>query len=268
MDASPHLSRRKLVAVFTSVLAAAILPRASAAVKKRKAILVDDSHGCSPITNEYNFGSAELGRFLAAGGDTVEGTAAQKEFRAAKAVTLELLGRFDLFILNGQCGNHEIPFSDAEIADIGQWVQGGGGLLVVSAGTGFGNGKTSSIFNPVIAQFGLEFQDAHLAQTRRINKLKPGHAIVKGLREFFIVHGTPIPAKPPAEEIAWDGKDCVLASTRAGLGRVVALGGGSAFMGQTLNSQIMKNSPPMTVAANKALLSNLVNWLTAEIPGK
>ena len=243
---------------------ALFLPAQNGVPDRRNAILVDDSHGTSDIANEYNFGSAELGRVLSTQGRKVEGTTHQKGFRRETGLTRGILDQFGILIVNGLCGNRDVPFTEMEVGTIKQWVQDGGSLLVVSAGPNFGKVKTSSIMNPVIEPFGLEFRDGHLDQTQRTTKLKAGHPIARGLREFSIIHGTPVVAHGVAEDVAWVGEDSVLAVTDFGRGRVAAFGGGSALMGQALNSKIIKHSAPAVVTTNKALLANLIRWLAGD----
>jgi hypothetical protein len=270
MNAVPPCTRRSgLVSLGLLTVAAGGWPalfqaRSAAAIKGRKSILVEDTHSGSSITNEYNFGSAEMGRLLTEQGKEVMGTAAVPGFRGATGLTGEILARFDVVIFNALCGNQEIPFADAEVEAIKKWVHAGGGLLVVSAGPKLGTGKTSSILNPVIKPFGLAFHERNL-ETKRITKLNNQHPILRGLHDFYIIHGAPVNAPAPAENIAWCGEDSVLAVRRINRGRVAVLGGGSAFMGQGINSKIIKHSLPATVAANKLLFTNLVNWL-AEKP--
>ena len=267
MNAVPPCTRRSVLVSLGMLAAAAggwpsiFQARSAAAMKRRKSILVEDTHSGSSITNEYNFGSAEIGRLLTEQGNEVMRTAGVPGFRSALGLTGQILERFDVVIFNGLCGNQEISFSNDEVEAIRKWVHAGGGLLVVSGGSKLGTVKGPSILNPIIKPFGLAFQDGHLDQTKHITKLNNRHRIMRGLHDFHIIHGVPVNAPAPAENIAWCGEESVLAVRRISRGRVAVLGGGSAFMGQGINSKIIKHSPPATVAANKLLLTNLVDWL-------
>lgn len=263
MDPTSLQSRREALTMIGFFGGASlILPsRLLAALGRPVAVLVDDSHGGSDIKNEYNFGSAQLGRALIGKGCKVEGTMASAGFHPSTGLTPNILKPYDVVVFNGRYSGREFPFAASEITAIEEWVRAGGGLLVVGAGTKLGDGSTGPALNPVLKPFGLEFALKHLEQQQRTTKLKRGHPITRGINEFYILHGTPVLGLALSEDIAWVDKECVLTTTRIGRGRVAAFGGGSAFMGQALHSTILKNSSPDVVAANTLLLLNLIGWL-------
>ena len=229
--------------------------------KRPISILVEDSHGGSDIHNEYNFGSAELGRILTAQGAKVESTGAAKGFSPTAGLTRTLLDRYGIVILNGRYAGRDIPYREAEILALADWVRAGGGLLIASPGHKFGDGRQPSCFNPLIKPFGLEFADRDINGTRLPTKVRDGHPIMRGLPGFYVINGVSVVGSSAAEEIVWVERDCVLMAQRAGKGRVIAFGGGTAIMNQALNSQIIQHSAARIVAANTDLLMNLVLWL-------
>lgn len=248
---------------------APVIPKVPAAVKPAEirpfkraiAILVEDSHGGSDIGNEYNFGSAELGRILTAQGAKVEGTRAAKGFSLAAGLTRAVLDPYGIVILNGRYAGRDLPYREAEILAIADWVRAGGSLLVTSPGREFGDGRQPACFNPVLKPFGIQFSDRDIDGTRLPTRVRDGHALVRGLAGFYVMNGVAVTGSSPADEIVWVERDCVMVAQRAGKGRVIAFGGGSAIMNQALNSKIIKHSAPRTVAANTDLLMNLALWL-------
>lgn len=300
MDAVPLQSRRAALRCLGRALAFlcggwCFLPATlRAALKPPITVLVEDAHGGSDIKNEYNFGSAELGRILTAQGCKVEstrdyaksasdlpssssssegektppgmgkGSVPSEDSSPNIRLTRPLLDRYRIVICNGRFARRDVPYAEAEILAIADWVRAGGGLLVASPGPRFGDGKNPFYLNPLLKPFGLEFADRNIDATNLNTKVKGGHPIMRGLSEIYVIHGVPVLGPPVAEEIAWVDKDCVLKAMRAGSGRVIAFGGGSAFMNQALNSQVIKHSAARTVTANTKLLINLVHWLSGE----
>ncbi|MBL9144399.1 MAG: hypothetical protein JNM99_12040 [Verrucomicrobiaceae bacterium] len=93
--------------------------------KRAITILVEDSHGGCDIFNEYNFGSAQLARVLTAQGAKVESTRDIQEFDPARGLTRDLLERYQIVIFNGRFNGRTVPFSDAEVTAVSDWVKAG-----------------------------------------------------------------------------------------------------------------------------------------------
>jgi hypothetical protein len=235
-----------------------------AALQRSRAILVDDSHGGSDIKNEYNFGSATLGRLLSEKGWKVDGTKGLEKFNPSVGLTPAILADFDLLVFNGRFAGPDFPFSEPEIAAIEDWVRKGHSLLVVGASGHLGKGQTNETFNPVLKPFGLSFIEGQFTGTTQTTKLKHSHPIMRGLNQFRVISGAAVKGNSPEGQIAWVDRDSVLDAVEVGSGRVVAFGGGTAFMGQAINSNVIKYNTPQIIAPNVTLLLNVVRWLLRE----
>lgn len=260
-DALPPLSPAAAVTTGRAAPAAG----AHRSFKEAISILVEDSHGGSDIHNEYNFGSAQLGRILAVQGATVEGTKDVKDFDPTAGLTPELLHRYGVVIVNGRFAGQSPPFRDSEIQAIADWVRAGGGLLVTCAAKSASDHQDPLYFNPLIKPYGLQFGNKDISDIYVPNPNKNGHSPLRGLAGFYVFHGISVVGKG-AESLAHVGGDSVMMALSFGQGRMVAFGAGSALENQALNSLIIKHSPDKTVATNTDLLMNLALWLSGADP--
>lgn len=231
-------------------------------LKRGISVLVEDSHGGCDIFNEYNFGSAQLARVLTAQGATVESTRNAKGFDATQGLTRELLNRYAIIIFNGRFNGRTIPFSDAEIIAVSDWVHAGGGLLVNCASPTASDHLDAYFFNPLIKPFGLQFGWKKIEGSYQCATDKPPHPILSGLAEFAVYHGISVVGSSPADDVAHVGSESAMMAQRQGKGRVVAFGAGSALQNQALNSRIINHSSSRVVASNTQLLMNLALWLS------
>ena len=230
--------------------------------KRPLRILVEDSHGGTDIFNEYNFGSAQLARVLTAQGASVESTRNTKGFDATQGLTPDLLSQYQLIIFNGRFNGRNLPFSDAEVTAISNWVNAGGGLLVTCASPNASDHLDAYFYNPLIKPFGVQFGWQTVEGRYPITGGPSSHPILSGSSQFAVYHGVSVIASSPAEDIARIGSESVLMARRQGKGRVIAFGAGSAIQNQALNSRIINHSPSQIVAANTNLLMNMTLWLS------
>ena len=228
-------------------------------------ILVEDSHGGSDIRNEYNFGSAQLGRILSMQGAKVMSTRALQNFNRAAGLTRELLEPFGVVLFNGRYNGGGPAFTEAEINAVSGWVRAGGGLLVTCSSPTASDHKDASIFNPLIKPYGMQFGNVGIEGTYRPASGQPVHPVLRGLNAFYVWHGIAVESTL-GEDIALVRGETVMMSMRPGKGRVMAFGAGSALQNQALSSKLVTWSPSHTISANSALLMNPALWLSGTDP--
>ena len=223
-------------------------------------ILVEDSHGGSDIKNEYNFGSAQLGRILAAQGAKVMSTRDIPGFDSKQGLTPALLQPFNIVIFNGRYNPGRNGFTESEIQAVADWVRAGGGLMVTCASPAYGDHQNAAFFNPLIKPYGLQFGDRNIsARYTPVDAAAP--AVLGSATQFFVPHGTNVIDSAPATGAVVLRNETVLKAQQVGKGRVIAFGAGSAIQNQTLNSRIIRGNPEASTAFNANLAMNLSLWL-------
>jgi hypothetical protein len=227
-------------------------------------VLVEDSHNGSNIFNEYNFGSAQLGRVLKAQGANVYSTAKAPRYEEGAGLTRSLLSYFDMVIFNGRFNGRTRPFTQAEIDAVAEWVKAGGGLLVTCSSPSASDKMDAFYMNPLIAPYGLQF--ASRAVKEGFYRVQPTdtHELLKGLTGFTMMHGIAVAGQATAQDVLPSGPDTVMMTQQFGQGRVIVFGAGSAIKNQALNSRVIRHATAETTQANTQLLMNLSLWLTAE----
>jgi predicted transcriptional regulator len=126
-----------------------------------KNILIDQTRRqCSP-TDTGQFGIEGLDSFLKASGYEVTYNSYNNN-----TLTFENMTKFDVVILLGMYnpGNYfealeKRSFSEIEITGITDYVEGGGGLLLMASGEQLGIGTDNDIYNPIANEFGVYFNN-------------------------------------------------------------------------------------------------------------
>lgn len=232
--------------------------------KRPVSVLIEDSHGGTDIYNEYNFGSAQLGRILIAQGAKVASTRDALGFDSATGLTRKLLDQYHILIFNGRFSGRAKPFTETEIAAITEWVRSGGGLMVTCGAPTAGDHMDAFYLNPLIAPFRLQFAARGIRDCFMPVKPTDTHPIVRGLDGFTVYHGTNVAGQSESQDVLPSGNDSVMMAQKFGKGRVIVFGAGSALQNQALNSRIIHHAPEKTVQANTKLTMNLALWLAGE----
>jgi hypothetical protein len=229
--------------------------------KQPVTVLIEDSHGGTDIFNEYNFGSAQLGRILTAQGAKVMSTREAPDFDPALGLTSKVLAHFNVVIFNGRFNGRTKAFTESEIQAVSEWVKAGGGLAVTCSSPTSSDKLDAFYFNPLIAPYGLQFASRGLGDVRFQVTPSDKHPILSGLEGFQVLHGTAVAGQADAKEVLPSAHDSVMLTRQFGKGRVVAFGGGSAIQNQALNSKIIHHAKEQTVGSNTRLAMNLALWL-------
>jgi hypothetical protein len=229
--------------------------------KQPVSILIEDSHGGTDIYNEYNFGSAQLGRILTAQGAKVASTRNAPDFDSATGLTRKVLDHYNIVIFNGRFSGRAKPFTESEIAAVTDWVRAGGGLMVTCGAPTAGDHMDAFYLNPLIAPFRLQFAARGIRDTFMPVTPSDTHPIVRGLDGFAVYHGTNVAGQSESQDVLLSGNDSVMMTQKFGKGRVIVFGAGSALQNQALNSRIIHHAPERTMHANTKLAMNLGLWL-------
>lgn len=229
--------------------------------KQPVTVLIEDSHGGTDIFNEYNFGSAQLGRILTAQGAKVMSTREAPDFDPAAGLNAKVLAHFNVVIFNGRFNGRTKAFTESEIQAVSEWVKAGGGLAVTCSSPTSSDKLDAFYFNPLIAPYGLQFASRGLGDVRFQVTPSDKHPILSGLEGFQVFHGTAVAGQAEAKEVLPSAHDSVMLTRQFGKGRVVAFGGGSAIQNQALNSKVIHHAKQPTVSSNTRLAMNLALWL-------
>jgi hypothetical protein len=151
---------------------------------------------------------------------------------------------------------------EEEIKSIKQFVTNGGGLLLIS------NAKT--MFNPpfwlseLASMANLEFQEYHNYPQSFLESFEP-HYITANVKQVKIGNISFLKVDSPARSIAFTKitqEEAVIACSKVGLGRVVAVGDLSIFTDEILNLEIENQNK--LIENQKTLITNIFVWLAAK----
>jgi tetratricopeptide (TPR) repeat protein len=192
------------------------------------------------------------------------------------------------------------PFSNEELESIHQFVDNGGGLLLLGE-SGVLTQKNVEDFNVLSAVYGMEFQRDVIVDYENnltLDKAYPEipiienfaqHAVTHNVHKIFFVSGCSLRLSSKATKLAWGGEETygdrlseiygygggnyepelekkgedliVMAVTESGKGRVIALGDTSLFRGKSAAGGPWY-ADPIEYMDNKRLALNIFNWLS------
>jgi hypothetical protein len=136
------------------------------------------------------------------------------------------------------------PYTADEAAVIGEFVQNGGGLLIMGENPACPNYH----LNPVAETFGTTCGLSYIDPTVVTNFAN--HPVFNDIAEIYTQAGGEIESNPPSEEIAWYMDLGMVAAAEVGLGRVIITG---------------DSNPPdnsyITYSDNQLFSENVFNWL-------
>jgi hypothetical protein len=210
----------------------------------------------------FNFSQLMLKTVLREEGALVEDSATV--FGSPEKLSKEGLKPYDLIILNGRLSGDLSPkaFSPETLKLLEEHVFRGGFLLVIAGSADFGKGEALPLYNPLLSQFGMTFNDrpATVSGTQiRPSELEQDreHPLLRELEILYPCHGTTLKlTNHKAHALAFLGDEPCLAVVPHGFGWVVALGGGSGWMNQGMDPQ---RQPKANFArANQQFVRNLV----------
>lgn len=235
----------------------AALGGAAPAPPRNNCILLDESMGESSIYDRELDGSCNFGQYevllaLVEAGFKTHSTGNVR----TSPFSRDILDKYGLVVMNGRYGGADNPPIPNDAVDaLVSYVRGGGSLLIVAAGNGFGKGKQAQFYNKLIGKFGLRFTEGvSLPYNDRGGRLT-NHPVVSGVRQLSAPGGVPVESDGKQVLAYYDGKP-VIALANYGEGRVIAAGMGSGFMGQC-----MGNDQDQYGRQNKALLVRLASYL-------
>lgn len=140
-------------------------------------------------------------------------------------------------------------YTAGEVAAIEEFVQNGGGLLVLGDNTDCPNAN----INPVAQEFGTTCGLSYLSPPDLYIWDMDGHPIFDGVSEFYLRAAGELGVVSPSQEVAWtpsDGGEPVVSVAEAGAGRVVVVGDFNLW-----DNDYIVNSQ------NQLLAENTFNWL-------
>lgn len=244
-------------------------------------ILIDVGHSSQDIQRILN----DLARELEINYYTVEFTK-----------TIAYLDPYDVLVI----AISTIPFTAEELDSIHQFVENGGGLLLLGE-SGILTSQNLEDFNVLAGYYGFEFQRDVVVDPKdnlTLDKAYPeipmienfaNHPVTRNVRKIFFVSGCSMRLKKKAESLAWGGEDTfgdrlselygygggtyepemekkgkeliLMAFTESGKGRIVALGDTSLFRGRAAAGQPWPKDP-FQYFDHKRLALNTFGWLS------
>ncbi len=227
-------------------------------------VLLEDLHGQSRDRDGgLNFAQGALARVLTQEGARV--SSASRVLKSPDRLTAEALQAYDLVVMNGRYTGVAAPFFAPEtVRTFDRYVKGGGFLLVIAGGARLGDGRQAGFYNALLAPSGVRFDAAErvpdFAGVIRRRDLE--HPLTQRLDRLCPLHGTTLSSRnPQARYLAYlDNKPC-LAVAPHGLGWIVALGGGSGWMNQGLETAPPIARDPRIAEPNRQFLRNLAAWV-------
>jgi tetratricopeptide (TPR) repeat protein len=226
-------------------------------------ILLDASLGESSIFDRGPFGSCTFGQYgvirvLSEAGYIVHTNDPRQGIHIDRtALTPDVVNLYGLIICNGRYGGDADPPIAAEVIQtLVEYVEAGGSLLIVAAGTPIGSGKLAHYYNPLVRPFGLSFVEDVDLPTKLATATD--HPAVNGLGSFVQVHGAPVRAVGGDVLGHVDGEP-LIALARYGRGKVIAAGLGPGFMGSYLGTG--RGGGAERTRTNNELLVRLASYL-------
>jgi uncharacterized membrane protein len=150
------------------------------------------------------------------------------------------LNQYGILVVNlGSAWNSQ--YTAAEVQAIKNFVQNGGGLLIMGDNTGTPNGN----INPVSQAFGTTVGVSQLATDDYITDFA-SHVLFNGVQTFYYRAGGEINSiAPSSNEIAWDSANKGVLSVKGGNGKVVITGdinfAEDDYRGQYNNQRLTEN---------------------------
>lgn len=183
------------------------------------------------------------------------------------APTREALAALDVYIIVDPDTPKESPspntMQDAEAAAIEEWVRGGGTLLLFSNDRG--NAEFER-FNSLAERFGLRFNGDSYQDVKnnryddgRVTAL-PAHPLFEGVEHLFLKQVTTIDCRGAAAPVLTLPFGTVIAESRAGRGRVLAVGD------PWLYNEYLDNRRLPAGYENRRAAEQLVRWVRSDLP--
>jgi subtilisin family serine protease len=156
------------------------------------------------------------------------------------------LGDYDIIVIcNGSASNS--VYSAAEVAAIENFVNSGGGLLIMGDNTDTPNGN----INPISQTFGTTLGISYISPLDVYITNMTAHAIFTGVSEIYMGAAGEIAGTFPSSEEAWDLSDKAVVTVAEPMsGRVVSLG--------DINSM---DNTYITISDNQLFSENVFDWL-------
>jgi hypothetical protein len=241
--------------------------RAQTAGGRQVRVLLEDTHRQARNQGRYNFAQGVMARVLEEEGATVESSS--RLVSPGRDLTVELLSRFDMVIMNGRYRpDNAAAFAAETIQAVERYVYTGGFLFVIAWGGHIGDGDHFSFYNPLLKPYGIKLDTTEfLYKPALVDRRGKEHPLMKDLDFIRPLHGTTLTTSNPKSWVLAriDDKPC-LCVVPHGLGWVVVLGGGSGWQNQGMEDRPPFKPDAERVEVNQRLVRNLAGWLRIHQP--
>ena len=231
----------------------------------KKLVLLDASQGESSIYDRDIQGSCNFGQYEVLATLVNQGYKVHENSRD-RDLAQEKLKYYGLVVMHGRYGATDDPPLPPQVIDnLVAYVNGGGSLLVIGAGSHLGRGRMAQFYNPLLGRFGIKFREnSDIPWDRNVCEAT-SHPAVQGLTRFVALGGVQVDAKQ-AEVLGTFNREPMLVLRQYGKGRVVAAGLGSGLLGNCMSVQ--RGTDRDVAQQNGALLRQLAATLLAAAPAE